>query len=68
MARKYTENTKLSEVLNLPETKKIISKYRLPCLDCPMARFEAGMLTLGQVSKTYGINLAGLLEELNKIS
>ncbi len=67
MGNKYTENTKLSEILGKPEEEKIISKYRLPCLGCPMARLEAQMLTLGQVSKMYGIDLDGLLDELNKI-
>jgi len=66
MEKKYTENTKLSEVLGKPEEEKIISKYKLPCLGCPMARLEAQMLTLGQVSKIYGIDLDGLLDELNK--
>ena len=65
---KYTENTKLSEVLNSPEAGKVIAKYKLPCLHCAMAAYEAGILTLGQVSKIYGIDIDGLLKELNEIS
>jgi predicted HTH domain antitoxin len=68
MTNRYTENTKLSEVLNSPEASKIIAKYRLPCLHCAMAAYEAGILTLGQVSKIYGIDINGLLKELNEIS
>lgn len=68
MVEKYTENTKLSEVLNSPEVGKIIDKYKLPCLHCPMAAYEAGILTLGQVSKIYGINIYELLKELNEVS
>jgi len=68
MENKYTENTKLSEVLNSPETSKIIAKYKLPCLHCAMAAYEASILTLGQVSKIYGIDIDGLLKELNEIS
>ena len=68
MGKKYTENTKLSEVLNSPETSKIIKKYRLPCLNCAMAAFEAEVLTLGMISKSYGIDIKNLLKELNEVS
>ncbi len=68
MVKKYTENTKLSEVLSSPETSKIIAKYNLPCLHCAMAAYESEMLTLGMISKTYGIDIDKLLKELNKIS
>jgi len=68
MESKYTENTKLSEVLKSPEANKIISKYKLPCLHCAMAAYEAEMLTLGQISKIYGLDLDNMLKELNEIS
>jgi len=68
MVKKYTENTKLSEVLSSPETSKIIAKYNLPCLHCAMAAYESEVLTLGMISKTYGIDIDKLLKELNKIS
>lgn len=68
MAKKYTEDTKLSEVLNSPETSKIIMKYKLPCLSCALAAYEAEILTLGMISKTYGIDIDKLLKELNEVS
>ncbi len=68
MAKKYTEDTKLSEVLKSPEASKIIAKFKLPCMHCAMAAYEAEMLTLGQVSKIYGLDIDGLLKELNEIS
>ena len=67
MANKYTEDTKLEEVLKKPETSAVIAKYELPCLHCAMAAYEAKMLTLGMISKTYGIDLKGLLKELNEL-
>jgi len=67
MAEKYTENTKLSEVLSSPKASKIIGKYELPCLHCPMAAYETGVLTLGQISKIYGINIDELLKESNEV-
>ena len=67
MAEKYNENTKLAEVLNSPEASKVIGKFKVPCLHCAMAAYEAGVLTLGQISKTYNIDLGSLLKELNEI-
>ncbi len=67
MAEKYTKDTKLAEVLNLPEATKVIGKYKLPCLHCAMAAYEAGVLTLGQAAGMYGTDLDGLLKELNEL-
>jgi len=33
-----------------------------------MAAYEAKVLTLGMISKTYGIELDGLLKELNELN
>ncbi len=67
MAEKFTENTVLGDLLNDPEASKILAKYKLPCLHCAMAAFEMGMLTIGDASRTYGIDLEGLLRELNEM-
>jgi hypothetical protein len=67
MADKYNADTKLEEVLKKPETSAIISKYQLPCLHCAMAAYEAKVLTLGQIASTYGIDLDGMLKELNEL-
>jgi len=64
---KITESTTLTEILKSPEASKILAKYNLPCLHCPMAVYEMGMLKIGEVARMYGIDLKGLLEELNKI-
>ena len=44
-----TKNTILSEILNKKGAEKLLAKYNLPCLTCPMARFEVESLKLGQV-------------------
>ncbi|HAJ95865.1 MAG TPA: disulfide oxidoreductase [Actinobacteria bacterium] len=67
MADKYTADSKLEEVLKTPETSAIIDKFQLPCLHCAMAAYEAKILTLGQIAKTYGIDLDGMLKELNEL-
>jgi len=61
-----TKNTILSEVLKQKGAENILAKYNLPCLTCPMAKFEIESLKLGQVCETYGIDIEKLLVELNK--
>jgi len=63
---KITEDTNLAEIMKLPGAEEILAKYKLPCLTCPMAKFEIGFLKIGQVCKTYGIEVGDLLKELNK--
>ena len=60
------KNSILAEILKNPKAEEILAKYNLPCLTCPMARFEIENLKLGEVCKVYKINLEKLLEELNK--
>lgn len=66
MQNRITENTTLEEILKFPEARNILAKYNLPCLHCPMAAYEMSMLKIGEVAKTYGINIEGLLRDLNK--
>ncbi|MBZ9572862.1 DUF1858 domain-containing protein [Patescibacteria group bacterium] len=66
MPKKFTKNSTLAEILKSEEGKKILAKYNLPCLTCPMAKFEIKNLKIGQVCKMYGIDIDKLLEELNK--
>ena len=67
MVKKYNKDTKLAEVLSSPEASEIISKYKLPCLHCAMAAYEAEILTLGQAASMYDTDLDGLLKELNEL-
>ena len=59
-------STTLKEVLESKGAEKILAKYNLPCLTCPMAQFEMQKLTLRQVCEMYGIDVDKLLKELNK--
>jgi len=61
---KITKDTTLAEILNLSGKEKILAKYNLPCLSCPMAKFEIENLKIGEVCKMYGIDLEKLLIEL----
>lgn len=66
MANKITKDTTLAEILEFPEAEKILAKHNLPCLSCPFAKLEMENLKMGEICKTYGINLEKILEELNK--
>ena len=67
MAEKITQETILGDILKKPNSTKILKKYRLPCLSCPMAALEMGVLKIGDVSRMYGIDLDNLLQELNQL-
>lgn len=65
---KVTKNTTLGNILKIPGAREVLSKYRLPCLHCPMAAIEMGKLKIGQVTRIYGIGeINKLLEELNNL-
>jgi len=60
------KNSILAEILKNPKAEKILAKYNLPCLTCPMAKFEIENLKLGEVCKMYKVDIENLIEELNK--
>ncbi|KUO39507.1 MAG: hypothetical protein AVW06_03785 [Hadesarchaea archaeon DG-33-1] len=66
MQNRITEDTTLDQILKFPEARNILAKYNLPCLHCPMAAYEMGMLKIGEVAKMYGISIEDLLRDLNK--
>jgi hypothetical protein len=69
---KITKDSTLAEILELKGAEKILAKYNLPCLTCPLASMEMDAthppprLKIGQICKLYGINIRNLLEDLNK--
>ena len=66
MKNKITEDIILAELLKKSDAENILAKYNLPCLGCPLAKFEIANLKLGDVCKMYGIDLGNLLKELNE--
>jgi hypothetical protein len=62
-----TKETTLKEILSHEGAEEILSKYRLPCLHCPMSAMEMGVLKLGEVCETYGIDGDKVLEELQQL-
>ena len=61
--KKITKDTTLQEVLEMRGTEQILGKYKVPCLTCPMAQMEMGVLTLENICEMYSINLKELLKE-----
>jgi len=60
------EETTLAEILEKPELEKVLEKYNLPCLSCPMASLELKTLTIGKICKIFKLDLKKVLEELNR--
>ncbi len=63
---KITKDTTLAEILEISGAEEVLAKYNVPCLTCPMAKFEIEKLTIGEVCKMYGIDANKLLADLNK--
>ncbi len=63
---KITNKTTLKEILETPGAEGVLAKHGVPCVSCPMAKFELDKLEIGEVCKMYGIDLEKLLEDLNK--
>lgn len=66
--KKITKNTTLSEVTKISGAEEILAKHNIPCLTCPFAKMEMEKLKIGDICKTYGIDLGKLLEDLNGLS
>jgi len=62
---KITKNTIIAEILKNPKAEEVLEKYELPCLHCPMAKFEIENLKIGDVCQIYKIDIEKLLKELN---
>ena len=62
---KITKDTTLAKALEIRGAEKILSKFEMPCLGCPMAQMEMDSLKLGDICSMYGIDLSKLLKELN---
>ncbi|HDI06400.1 MAG TPA: DUF1858 domain-containing protein [Candidatus Aenigmarchaeota archaeon] len=63
---KITKETTLGKILERGGMEKILEKFEIPCLHCPMARFEMENLKIGEVCKMYGIDANKLIKELNE--
>lgn len=64
---KITSKTTLAKIIKVKGASEILNENGVPCLSCPMAQFEINDLQIGKVCKMYGLNLAKILREINKL-
>ena len=64
---KITKGTTLAKVLEINGAEKVLSRFQIPCLGCPMAQMEMDTLKLGDICGMYGLNIEKLLKGLNKL-
>jgi len=65
---KITSKTTLEKILEINRADKILAKYNVPCLSCPMAKFELSSLEIGKVGKMYGLETKKIIQDLNKLA
>lgn len=66
MNSKITKKTTLKKILEIKGSEKKLAKHRLPCLHCPMAKYEIEKLEIGKVAEMYNLDLEKILDDLNK--
>ncbi|MCL5411048.1 MAG: DUF1858 domain-containing protein [Patescibacteria group bacterium] len=63
---KVTFKTTLEDILKIKKGSEILQQNGVPCLSCPLASQELGVLTIGEVSQIYNLNLDKILDQLNQ--
>lgn len=59
-----TKDTTLEKIME-KGGEEILAKNGVPCVFCPMAKFEISKLKIGEVCKMYGLSLEKILKDLN---
>ncbi len=62
------KNSTISEILETKKGNKILKKYGVPCLSCPFASQEIKVLKIGDVCKMYGLDIDGIIKDLQEQS
>ncbi|MGC8981734.1 MAG: DUF1858 domain-containing protein [Minisyncoccia bacterium] len=65
--KKIDKNTKLKDILEIEGAEEVLIKYNIPCLYCPLAKFEIENLKIGDICKFYGIDIKNLIKDLKKL-
>ena len=63
--KKITKKTTLKEIIEKTGAEEILRKNSVPCVSCPMAKYELGNLEIGKVAEMYGLDIEKILKELN---
>lgn len=62
---KIDEKTTLEEILKIEGIEKVLDRFKLPCLYCPMAATEMKYLKIRDICDFYGIDKEKLLTAVN---
>lgn len=65
--KSINQNSTLADLLKVKGAEKILAKYGVPCIYCPMAKFELDKLKIGEVCKIYQLPLKKILKDLNAL-
>ncbi|MDD4931263.1 MAG: hypothetical protein PHG66_03945 [Candidatus Colwellbacteria bacterium] len=65
METKFTADSTLSEITAIEGSLEVLTKHNVPCPHCPMAAMEMDHLSIGMICEAYGLDLAGILTDLN---
>lgn len=63
---KFTSKSKLKKILDKNGAEKVLAKHGVPCILCPMAKFEIENLKIGEICKIYGLSERDILKDLNR--
>jgi hypothetical protein len=66
--REVSEETPLAEVLKIPGAIQVLIRNNFPCVTCPLALFEAGTMTVGEVARMYGLDVEKIVRELRELA
>ena len=64
---KIDKNTVLGEIVRLKGGEETLHRHNVPCVTCPMAKMEMGVLKIGDVCRMYGIDEKKLIDDLKKL-
>lgn len=65
--KKITKKTTLKEIIEINGAEEVLGKNNVPCVSCPMAKYELEKLEIGNVAEMYGLNIEKILKELNEL-
>lgn len=66
--KKFTQKSTLADILKAKRAEEVLAKHGVPCVSCPMAKFEIDKLQIGQVCKMYKLDFKAISKDLNKLS
>jgi len=62
---KVDRHTKLGKLMKMRGIEKILAKYNVPCISCPIAKQEMDFLELGYLCDIYGLKEKEMILEIN---